>query len=370
MSYHGCGIAPLSQKQVSRILNGHPVRVALGKAHKMALSTEHAKKLHRAGLKGKGITVTLDPYAIMHNQHLRKEVGMLGRGSTSEGLKENAAGNAEKLMTASTDRAIKGIAGNGMHRMRHLRGRGSTSEGLKENAAGNAEKLMTASTDRAIRGISGNGVVGLVKKMAGAGKQSKALKAAAAQNAINLMTAAVDRGIKGIVGNGMTPAEQAALKSRMQGRGKSSPEKFREWTKAVGQVFLPLNRGAMGAAKRQLIEAGARAGEAYLENQVPGAQYQSAAPTAGETRKEKRQSRAPRAPRAQYYPPDEQSPQYEFAPDVPVAVPLTYQGEHMDLSDLPTPPTGFPKQRLYAAGMRKRAVKGKIVGGAFKNAGY
>jgi hypothetical protein len=448
MSYYGCGIAPLSQKQVSRILNGHPVRVALGKAHQMALSAEHAKKLQRAGLKGKGITVMLDPYAIANNQHLRKAVGMRGRGETSEGLKQTAGDNAGRLMTGMTDRALKGIAG------------GQVSEDLKGTAGDNAGRLMTGMTDRALKGIAGNGLVGLARKMIGSGKQGKALKAAAAANTINLMTAAVDRGIKGIVGNGMSKQDLTklivnknkviaglereifggmvdmssrgeqrreqeayiaqhgggkqgkALKAAaaqnvinlmtaavdrgikgivgngMKGRGKkSSPEKFREWTKAVGQVFLPLNRGAMGAAKRQLIEAGARAGEAYIENEVPGAQYQETAPTAGETRMEKRQSRAPaprppprtprppaprppprpRAPAPRYM--DEEDESFEYVPTA-TAMPLVYEGQRMDLSDLPKPPTGFPKQRLYASGARKRAAMGRFVGGAFKNAGY
>jgi hypothetical protein len=424
MSYYGCGIAPLSQKQVSRILNGHPVRVAAGKALQMALSAEHAKKLQRAGLKGKGITVMLDPYAITSNQHLRKAVGMRGRGETSEGLKQTAGDNAGRLMTGMTDRALKGIAG------------GQVSEDLKQTAGDNAGRLMTGMTDRALKGIAGNGLVGLARKMIGSGKQGKALKAAAAANTINLMTAAVDRGIKGIVGNGMSKQDLTrlivnknkviaglekeifgggkqgkALKAAaaqnainlmtaavdrgikgivgngMGGRGKSSPEKFREWTKAVGQVFLPLNRGAMGAAKRQLIEAGARAGEAYIENEVPGAQYQETAPTAGETRMEKRQSRAPaprppprtprppaprppprpRAPAPRYM--DEEDESFEYVPTA-TAMPLVYEGQRMDLSDLPSPPTGFPKQRLYASGARKRAAKGRFVGGAFKNAGY
>ena len=74
--YHEAHIAPLSHKQVSKILNGHAVRIKHGSGTKIHLSSEHHKKLHRAGLKGSAITVTLDPYAIEHNQHLRHAVGM------------------------------------------------------------------------------------------------------------------------------------------------------------------------------------------------------------------------------------------------------------------------------------------------------
>ena len=402
MSYYGCGIGELSQKQVSRILNGHPVRVASGKALQMALSAEHAKKLQRAGLKGRGVTVMLDPYAIAHNQHLRKAVGMRGRGETSESLKETSGDNASRLMTGMTDRALKGIAG------------GQVSEDLKETSGDNAGRLMTGMTDRALKGIAGGMASTLTPeqkaeldaRMKGRGKQGKALKASAAQNTINLMTAAVDRGIKGIVGNGMkgrgkqgkalkasasqntinlmTAAVDRGIKgivgNGMKGRGKkSTPEHIREYTKAIGQVFLPLNRGAAGAAKRQLIDAVARAGEAYIENEVPGAQYQQSAPTAGETRMEKRQSRpppprAPRAPRprAPRYM-DEEDESFEYEMPTAKAMPLVYEGQRMDLADLPMPPTGFPKARLYASGMEravKRASKGRFTGGAFRNAGY
>jgi hypothetical protein len=83
--YHTVDIATLSPKQISRILNGHAVRVKMGSGAKMHVSTEHAKKLHRANLKGGAATVTLDPYAIQHNQHLRTHVGRIAhkaRGGT------------------------------------------------------------------------------------------------------------------------------------------------------------------------------------------------------------------------------------------------------------------------------------------------
>lgn len=75
--YHTLSIDHLSKKQVSKLLNGHPVRVKMGSGGKIHVTSEQAKKMHRAGLKGCAITLTLDPYAIQHNQHLRDAVGML-----------------------------------------------------------------------------------------------------------------------------------------------------------------------------------------------------------------------------------------------------------------------------------------------------
>ena len=113
--YHEAHIAPMSKKQVSKLLNGHPVRVKAGSHHKIHLSGEHHKKLHRAHAKGCGITITLDPYAIEHNQHLRHDVGMGGKLGKSFGkfiVKEGL----EPLIRAGVTRGIRGIqTGHGLY---------------------------------------------------------------------------------------------------------------------------------------------------------------------------------------------------------------------------------------------------------------
>ena len=101
--YHEAGIQELSKKQISRLLNGHPVRIKHGSHHKIHLSADHHKKLHRAHAKGSALTVTLDPFAIQHNQHLRDAVGMARKltGTGPKGLKKfvkttNALGHVIK----------------------------------------------------------------------------------------------------------------------------------------------------------------------------------------------------------------------------------------------------------------------------------
>ena len=69
--YHKVGIQHLSPTQISRILNGHRVRIKHGKGQEMHLSNEQHKKLMNASKKGCGITVELDPYQMDMNQHLR-----------------------------------------------------------------------------------------------------------------------------------------------------------------------------------------------------------------------------------------------------------------------------------------------------------
>ena len=44
--YHEVGIQKLSENQLSKLRNGHPVRVKLGDHHKICLSVQQLKKLH------------------------------------------------------------------------------------------------------------------------------------------------------------------------------------------------------------------------------------------------------------------------------------------------------------------------------------
>jgi hypothetical protein len=62
--YHEVGIQKLSENQLSKLRNGHPVRVKLGDHHKICLSVQQLKKLHRASKKGSASTITFDPYQL------------------------------------------------------------------------------------------------------------------------------------------------------------------------------------------------------------------------------------------------------------------------------------------------------------------
>ena len=137
MSYHEQGIEALSKSQVSKLLNGHSVRIKHGIDHAIKLSEEHSKKLHRAGTKGKGITIQLDPYAIEHNQHLRHG------GSLSYDKFANNP-NVKRIASAATDRAVKEIGGS------------LSYDKFANNP--NVKRIAAAATDRAVKGIAGGAV--------------------------------------------------------------------------------------------------------------------------------------------------------------------------------------------------------------------
>ena len=110
MHYIQHGIEKLSKNQVSKLLRGHPTRIKAGKHHNIHLSQEHSKKIMRAHQKGMGITVQLDPYAIMNNQHLRKDVGMRGKGTGTD-LGATLGHVVGKVAEAGGTRAVDAIAG-------------------------------------------------------------------------------------------------------------------------------------------------------------------------------------------------------------------------------------------------------------------
>jgi cytochrome c553 len=194
--YHAMDISPLSKKQVSKLLNAHPVRIKAGSGAKIHLCVEHSKKLHRAGLKGSAITVTLDPYAIEHNQHLRDAVGMVRKGTGPKGLKKfqkwtAAIGDvlkpvAKPILEALTDQAVNNINAYGdaasskaSMGMGVKKKKGTGPKGLKKfqkwtDAIGDvlkpvAKPILSALTDQAVNSINAYGDAASSKASMGMG---------------------------------------------------------------------------------------------------------------------------------------------------------------------------------------------------------
>ena len=71
--YHPVSITHLSSAQVSKLLNGHPVRVKHGPGHHIEVSHEQHKKLQKAHSKGSASTIQFDPFQQANHQHLRGE---------------------------------------------------------------------------------------------------------------------------------------------------------------------------------------------------------------------------------------------------------------------------------------------------------
>ena len=141
--YHKASISPLSSTQISKILNGHSVRISAGNGHDIELSKEQLKKFAKAHKSGKGMTVTMDPYQMQNHQHLR------GCGN----LKKTAKGSAKRLIVAGTDRLIRSIEGSGI------------GGNIKATAKDSGKRLIVAGTDRAIKAIEGSSIGGKINRL-------------------------------------------------------------------------------------------------------------------------------------------------------------------------------------------------------------
>ena len=185
--YHKASISPLSATQISKILNGHSVRVSAGNGHDVELSKEQIKKFAKAHQTGKAMTLAMDPYQIQNHQFLR------GSGN----VKKTGKDSAKRLIISGTDRAIRAMEGSSVNRLKKAqRWTGFANSTLRDgiDTAGKAarvyydstnpmaqmgfgiggnikavgkdsgKRLIIAGTDRAIRAITGSGSVNRLKK--------------------------------------------------------------------------------------------------------------------------------------------------------------------------------------------------------------
>ena len=179
--YHPASIAPLSESQITKALKGLPVRVSVGNQHDVELSAQQFKNLSKAHKKGKASTITMDPFQIQNHMHL------LGSGV----LKKSARGNARRLITSATDRAIRAIQGgnitavakdsgkdvivaSGERAVRSIAGSGMRRRSYGGNitavAKDSGKDVIVASGERAVRSIAGSGIGGSVNRLKKAGR--------------------------------------------------------------------------------------------------------------------------------------------------------------------------------------------------------
>ena len=209
--YSEHGIDTLSKSQISRLLNGHAVRVKHGGIHRIKLSHEQSKKYHKSAMHGKGFNLHLDPFQISDHQHLR------GGELSYDKFANNP--NIKRIASAATDRAVKGIAGSGL-----------SYDKFANNP--NIKRIASAATDRAVKGIAGGSL--------------SYDKFANNPNIKRIASAATDRAVKGIAGGSVNRIN-----------------KFNRWTGALGQAYQGVARAVAPVAK-PIFHAGTEAAVSYI----------------------------------------------------------------------------------------------------------
>ena len=114
--YHKIKVGLLSNPQISRLLNGHGVRVSDGNDHEIEISKEQLKKFMKAREKGKAITLNMDPFQMQAHQYLRGSGGGSMSGSGSRVNKYNKWVNAlgaKDLIDAGMSKGASTISGSG-----------------------------------------------------------------------------------------------------------------------------------------------------------------------------------------------------------------------------------------------------------------
>ena len=126
--YHKVGVSQLSNTQISRLLNGHGVRVSSGSNHEIELSKEQLKKYMKALDKNKAMTLVMDPFQMQAHQFLRGSGGGSMSGSGSRVNKYNKWVNAlgaKDLIDAGMRKGADTISGFGLKKRSPRKMRGS-----------------------------------------------------------------------------------------------------------------------------------------------------------------------------------------------------------------------------------------------------
>lgn len=105
--YSDIEINTLSKNQISKLLNGHPVRLMVGVGHTLAVSSEQYKKLIKAKKNDSSATITLDPYQIDESQHLRDDVRGSGVGKKIKSLVKKAKPAIKKAIKNKVESVVK-----------------------------------------------------------------------------------------------------------------------------------------------------------------------------------------------------------------------------------------------------------------------
>ena len=130
--YHPIGIEKLSENQLSRLRNGHSVRVKIGNHHKVHLSVHQLKKLHAAHKHGKASTIQFDPYQMeahgsgMFGDIARKAKAFVQRHHLQD-IVNPVIAKAKRLGHHAVNRASH-FAHNQLNRLQPIEGHGIMSD--------------------------------------------------------------------------------------------------------------------------------------------------------------------------------------------------------------------------------------------------
>jgi hypothetical protein len=247
--YHKIGIQKLSPTQISKLLNGHKIRVKHGQGMEIHASQEQHKKIMSAHKKGKAHTMQFDPYQMAQHQHLR--------GKKGKGVFEDFAGaiiDPIKNVGHDVGRAFAPIPELNPFDLGYTLGHDVIAPALVGKGIARGRTTARAPVARG-RGLSTRGRVPVAKRGRGA-------KEIAMAGAKALAPIAIDEGAKAVkslfglgTARGRTTARAPVARGRgvttrgrpktTRGRGKATS--FKQEEMAEGHMFYPAVMPSGGA---------------------------------------------------------------------------------------------------------------------------
>ena len=129
--YHKINIHQLSPAQISKLMNGHKVRVKHGQHHYLHVSEEQHKKIMAAHKKGKAHTLQFFPNQAEENLHLRGGSFKSVMKSVGKFVKPIAKKVAPMVIDYGTQALKSYVEGSGAKAVRSRRGRALSGGSFK-----------------------------------------------------------------------------------------------------------------------------------------------------------------------------------------------------------------------------------------------
>jgi len=234
--YYEVGIDKLSDNQLSKLRNGHPIRIKLGNHHKICLSIQQLKKLNKASKKGSASTITFDPYQL--EAHGSGILGNIGKKAKEFIQKYKLQDIVNPVINRVKKESHKGVS------------KLSNYAHSKINEIQPIEHAMTSAS--AGEGIIGDvlGVLGSVAKTAGFGVARKHSRGAVPKKSKTttrkgkgILTDLAKSAVKSVANKGIEMGADF-LKNKVSGMGN---KRFAEVRRIRGRRAPPAKRSFGGS---------------------------------------------------------------------------------------------------------------------------
>ena len=227
--YHPVSIDKLSENQLSRLRNGHSVRVKLGNHHRVHLTGHQIRRLHTAHKNGKAMTLTFDPYQMeAHGSGILGDIASKAKAFVQKYHLQNVV-----------NPLIHGVKNAGHRTVEKITRAGH--QGIKRGSQ------MAHSYLNQLQPIEGHGLGGLL--LNGGASLANLIGGHGSGEAADVL-----RGIGGVanfVGVGVAPHHRHHHK--LHGRG-----------------FLNDLKNSAKYAGKELAKTGVRLGSDYIQNKIEG----------------------------------------------------------------------------------------------------